>query len=81
MAAHDPMNLPEIVKGMKTNDVDIVVLSACVQMPSLPAVSMVEAMTGKPVLTAAIATTWQILQALDLNRRVPGGGTLLSGAY
>nr|KZA96737.1 Asp/Glu racemase [Rhizobium leguminosarum] len=81
VAAHDPMNLPEIVNGMKTNDVDVVVLSACVQMPSLPAVSMVEAMTGKPVLTAAIATTWQMLQALDLNRRVPGGGTLLSGAY
>ncbi|KPH05065.1 Asp/Glu racemase [Rhizobium acidisoli] len=81
VAAHDPMNLPEIVKGMKTDDVDVVVVSACVQMPSLPAVSMVEAMTGKPVLTAAIATTWQMLQALDLNRRVPGGGTLLSGAY
>lgn len=81
VAAHDPMNLPGIVSGIDTSDVDAVVLSACVQMPSLPAVSMVEAQTGKPVLTAAIATTWQMLKALDLDTRVPGGGTLLSGAY
>ncbi|QZO07659.1 Asp/Glu racemase (plasmid) [Agrobacterium vitis] len=81
VAAHDPMNLPAIVRGMKTDDVDVVVLSACVQMPSLSAVSMVEAITGKPTLTAAVATTWQMLRALDLDTRVPGGGTLLSGAY
>jgi len=81
VAAHDPMNLPEIVKRLKTDDVDAVVLSACVQMPSLAAVSMAEAVTGKPVVTAAIATTWQMLKELDLDTRVPGGGTLLSGAY
>ncbi len=81
VAAHDPMNLPEIVRSMKTDDVDAVVLSACVQMPSLPAVPMAEAITGKPVVTAAIATTWQMLKALKLDTRVPGGGTLLSGAY
>ncbi|WP_444719008.1 maleate isomerase [Paracoccus seriniphilus] len=81
VAAHDPLNLPGIVAGMDTDDVDAVVLSACVQMPSLAAVSMVEAQVGKPVLTAAIATTWSMLKALDLDTRVPGGGTLLSGAY
>jgi maleate isomerase len=81
VAAHDPMNLPEIAKRLKTDDVDAIVLSACVQMPSLAAVSMAEAVTGKPVVTAAIATTWQMLKELDLDTRVPGGGTLLSGAY
>lgn len=81
VAAHDPMNLPGIVSEMDTSDIDAVVLSACVQMPSLPAVSTVEAQVGKPVLTAAIATTWQMLKALELDTRVPGGGTLLSGAY
>lgn len=81
VAAHDPMNLPGIVAGMDTDDADVIVLSACVQMPSLPAVSVVEAQSGKPVLTAAIATTWQMLRALDLPTRVPGGGALLSGAY
>jgi maleate isomerase len=50
-------------------------------MPSLPAVAKVEAMTGKPVITAAIATTYAILKQLDLEPVVPGAGALLSGAY
>ncbi|MGE0806659.1 MAG: Asp/Glu racemase [Burkholderiaceae bacterium] len=78
---HDPMRLPEIVAGMKTDDVDAIVLSACVQMPSLPAVARVEAATGKPVLTAAVATTYAMLGALELEQVVPGAGALLSGAY
>jgi maleate isomerase len=81
VAAHDPMNLPGIVAEMDTADVDAVVLSACVQMPSLRAVPLAEAVTGKPVVTAAIATTWAMLKALDLDTLVPGGGTLLSGKY
>ncbi|MBN9427554.1 MAG: Asp/Glu racemase [Burkholderiales bacterium] len=78
---HDPMKLPEIVAGMKTDDVDAIVLSACVQMPSLPAIARVEAATGKPVLTAAVATTYAMLGALRLEQVVPGAGALLSGAY
>jgi len=81
VAAHDPMNLPQIVAGMNTAGADVIVLSACVQMPSLAAVPMVEAQSGKPVLTAAIATTWSMLKALNLETRVPGGGALLSGTY
>jgi maleate isomerase len=81
VARHDPRNLPGIVRGMKTGDVDAIVLSACVQMPSLPVVAQVEAETGKPVITAAIATTYQMLKALQLERIVPGAGALLSGAY
>ncbi|AMS45472.1 maleate cis-trans isomerase family protein [Aminobacter aminovorans] len=81
VAAHDPLNLPAIVAGMKTDDVDAVVLSACVQMPSLPAISLVEAQARKPVISAAVATTWSMLRHLGLQTRVPGGGTLLSGAY
>ncbi|BBM05394.1 hypothetical protein HAALTHF_14190n [Vreelandella aquamarina] len=50
-------------------------------MPSLPAVAKVEALTGKPVVTAAIATTYAMLKALDLEPIVPGAGALLSGAY
>lgn len=81
VAAHDPMNLPGIVADMDTDNVDVVVLSACVQMPSLRAVPLAEAVTGKPVVTAAIATTWAMLRALDLDTLVPGGGALLSGKY
>ena len=78
---HDPARLPGIVAGMNVADADVIVLSACVQMPSLPAVSQVEAETGKPVLTASIATTYAILKALGLDPVVPGAGALLSGAY
>ena len=81
VARHDPANLPGIVQGMRTADVDAIVLSACVQMPSLPAVAMVEALTGKPVVTAAVATTYAMLKALSLEPVVPGAGALLSGAY
>jgi maleate isomerase len=78
---HDPARLPNIVQNLKLDGVDAIVLSACVQMPSLPAVARVEAMTGKPVITAAIATTYAILKQLGLTRVVPGAGALLSGAY
>jgi len=78
---HDPDNLPAIVARMNTRDVDAIVLSACVQMPSLPVVAKVEAQTGKPVVTAAIATTYTMLKALKLQPIVPGAGALLSGAY
>ncbi|MGO3985910.1 Asp/Glu racemase [Pseudomonas sp. SAS7] len=81
VARHDPANLPGIVAGMDLEGVDVVVLSACVQMQSLPAVAKVEAQTGKPVVTAAIATTYAMLKALDLEPIVPGAGALLSGAY
>ncbi|WP_449434611.1 maleate cis-trans isomerase family protein [Pseudomonas putida] len=81
VAQHDPANLPGIVADLDLTDVDAIVLSACVQMPSLSAVAKVEAQTGKPVLTAAIATTYAMLKALNLEPIVPGAGALLSGAY
>ncbi len=81
VARHDPQRLPEIVKDLKYQDADVIVLSACVQMPSLPAIAKVEAMTGKPVVTAAVATTYAMLKSLDLEPVVPGAGALLSGAY
>lgn len=81
VARHDPANLPGIARGLDLAGVDTVVLSACVQMPSLPVVPRVEALLGRPVVTASIATTYAMLKALDLEPVVPGGGALLSGAY
>jgi maleate isomerase len=81
VARHDPARLPAIVRDLRTADVDVVVLSACVQMPSLAVVPLVEAMTGKPVVTAAVATTYALLKSLGLEPVVPGAGALLSGAY
>ena len=78
---HDASRLPEIVAKMAIDKADVIVLSACVQMPSLAAVAQVEAQTRKPVLTASIATTYEMLKALELDAVVPGAGALLSGAY
>jgi maleate isomerase len=78
---HDPARLPEIATQLNYKEADAIVLSACVQMPSLPAIAKVEAMTGKPVITAAVATTYAMLRALGLDTVVPGAGALLSGAY
>ena len=78
---HDPERLPAIAMQLNYREADAIVLSACVQMPSLSAIAKVEAMTGKPVVTAAVATTYAMLQALGLEPVVPGAGALLSGAY
>jgi maleate isomerase len=78
---HDPSRLPEIISTMKYADADAIVLSACVQMPSLAVIPQVEAMTGKPVITAAAATTYGMLRSLKLDRIAPGAGALLSGAF
>lgn len=81
VARHDPARLPDIIAGLDFADADVIVTSACVQMPSLPAVPEIEARTGKPVISAAIATTFAMLGALGLEQVVPGAGALLSGAY
>ncbi|MBF7688557.1 Asp/Glu racemase [Acinetobacter sp. EC24] len=81
VATHDPAKLPAIVETLNYQDADVIVLSACVQMRSLPSIAKVEALTGKPVISAAVATTYSMLKALDLEPIVPGAGALLSGAY
>ena len=68
VARHDPNELPGIVQGMKIANADVLVLSACVQMPSLAVVPKVEALTGKPVVTASIATAYALLRYLISNQ-------------
>ena len=76
----EPAALPALVDSLDLTQADAVVVSACVQMPSLPVVQVVEARTGLPTLSAATATAWAILRALGLPAIVPGAGRLLSGA-
>jgi maleate isomerase len=52
--------------------------AACVQMPSLPAVPVVEKELGLPVLTAATASVHQVLTRLGLSTRIPDAGALLA---
>lgn len=77
----DPLALRTIYKRLDLSGVDALVLSSCVQMPSLAAVQPVEDECGLPVISAAIATTHQMLKKLGLDTRVPNGGALLSGRY
>lgn len=78
VAAQDPARLTEIRKRLNLANVDGLVLSACVQMQSLPVIEQVERETGVRTLSAAVATTWQMLRALQLRPEAPGCGFLLS---
>lgn len=77
----DPMALARIYKDLNLDGVDVLVLSSCVQMPSLAAIPTVEKECGIPVVSAAVCTTHQMLQRLGLKTRAPGAGALLSGEF
>lgn len=79
VARLDPMTLIDIARGMDTSTADGVVLSACVQMPSLPAIPRAEDELGLPVISAATATVYEILTALGRAPVAPDAGALLSG--
>ncbi|MEB3370925.1 maleate cis-trans isomerase family protein [Saccharopolyspora mangrovi] len=79
VARLDPADLREHHRKLDLARADALVLSACVQMPSLPAIQPVEDEVGIPVLSAATATAFRILTELGLPPRVPGVGRLLSG--
>jgi len=77
----DPMALVDIYKQLTLDGADVLVLSSCVQMPSLAAIPLVERECGRPVVSAAVCTTYQMLQKLGLRTYVPHAGALLSGRY
>jgi maleate isomerase len=74
----DPMRLVEDVKRLDLRGVDAVVLSACVQMPSLPAIQVVQDNLGIPVVSTAVCTTRVMLERLGLRPIVPNAGALLA---
>ena len=57
---------------------DALVVSACVQMPSLPLVQQAEDEFGLPVLSAATAGAFTLLDQLGLPVDLPGAGRLLA---
>lgn len=79
VAALDPADLLDHMMDLDHENADAVVLSSCVQMPSLSSIQAAEDRLGKPVLSASVATTYDILTALGRSPRVEGAGTLLSG--
>ena len=77
VAALEPTELQRHWRRLDLEGCDALVLSACVQMPSLPAIAGVERDSGLPTLSAATATTWALLGALGLPAAVPDAGRLL----
>ncbi|MDK7758541.1 MULTISPECIES: Asp/Glu racemase [Providencia] len=76
----NPLAPVEITKKLNTK-VDAIVASACVQMPSLPSIQLIEDRVGLPVLSSSVATTYMMLKKLGLETRVDGFGSLLSGKF
>jgi maleate isomerase len=73
----DPMRLSGHASRLDLSQADVLIASACVQMPSLPAIEPLERELGLPVISAATATTAELLDILGLPRRIPGAGALL----
>jgi maleate isomerase len=81
VAAQDPLNLLEIYKRLNLEGVDVLVASACVQMPSLEAIDLIQKEIGIPVTSAAVCTTYEMMKKLGIEAKSAIGGELLSGRY
>jgi maleate isomerase len=73
----DPAHLVGLARRLERDRADAVIVSACVQMPSLPVIGVVERELGLPVLSAATATVFELLGKLELEPQVPDAGSLL----
>jgi len=67
----------EAARSLDLTGVDALVISACVQMPSLNLIDPAEEEFGIPVLSAATAGAYSILRSLTLPVAIPGAGSLL----
>jgi len=73
-----PLRLIEDVQRLNTKGADVIVASACVQMPSLPAVQRIQDLTGIPTVSTATCTVRRMLDHLKLDPVAPGAGALLA---
>lgn len=64
-------------RSLDLGGVDALVISACVQMPSLELIDAAEREFGLPVLSAATAGAYSLLTGLGLPVAIPGAGRLL----
>lgn len=64
-------------RSMDLSGLDALVLSCCVQMPSLDLIEPAEQEFGLPVLSAATAGAYSLLRSLDLPVAIDGVGSLL----
>ncbi len=80
VGARDPMRLLEDVKRLNTANADVVVLSACVQMQSMPALAAAQQQLGIRVTSTAACTVRNMLDLLELTGPVTGFGAVLETA-
>ncbi|MEN3121301.1 Asp/Glu racemase [Janibacter sp. LM] len=73
----DQDELIRLAGEVDTTGADALVISACVQMPSLRALAEVQRRSPIPVVSAASATVWKMLHELGLDPLVPEAGALL----
>lgn len=73
----DPAALVDLAGRLDRRNADALVISACVQMPSLAAIQPAEDRYGIPVLSAATATVHAILTSLRVLPAIPSAGRLL----
>jgi maleate isomerase len=67
----------EAARSLKRDGADALVISACVQMPSLPLIEAAEQEFGMPVVSAATTCAYSILHATGLPVAIPDAGSLL----
>lgn len=67
----------DAARSLRLDGVDALVISACVQMPSLALVETAERELGLPVISAATAGAYSVLKANGLPLTVRGAGSLL----
>jgi maleate isomerase len=79
VGARDPSSLVRDCRALDLRRADGIVISACVQMPSLAAIPGAEREYSLPVVSAATCTVREMLLALGLTARVPYSGAALSG--
>jgi maleate isomerase len=76
------LSQPDLVEiaanRLNVKGADAVVLSSCVQMPSLRALKAAEERVGLPCMSAAAATTRCILKTLNLDPAIPGFGSFVA---
>ena len=78
VARRDPARLLNDIDALDISGVEAVVLSACVQMQSLPSLEAAQDKLGLPVTSAAACTVRTMLLNLGLEAKAQGGGAVLA---
>ncbi len=77
----DETQLLKYAKTINMDNSDCLIVSACVQMPSLSILQAAEYAIMKPVISASSATTYQICRSLKIPPIIPNAGIILSGKH